>query len=137
MRFERRPPRWDDGYALAGLYFAPLTAITAVIVTRMPAQWLPRCALKRLTGLPCPTCGAWRAVCALRRGELLEAWLCQPLLVAAAAVLTALAIYALITAVARRPRHFPVANRRERRLLWLTLALLAAANWAYLMLDER
>jgi hypothetical protein len=137
MRFERRPPRWDDGYSLVGLYFASMMAVAVVVAASLPARWLPRCALKRLTGIPCPTCGAWRAACALRRGEILEAWRCQPLLVTAAALLAAVAVYALVTALFGQARHFPVFTRRERRRLWLTLALLAAANWVYLMLDGR
>jgi len=137
MRFERRAPRWDDGYALAGLYFFPLLALAALAAARLPPSRLPRCGLKRLTGIPCPTCGAWRAACALADGDLAGAWRCQPLLVGVGAVLAATCLYAVFTALFRRPRLFPVLSRRERRFLWWLAAALAALNWVYLTADGR
>lgn len=137
MRFERRAPRWDDGYALAGLYYFPLLALALALVARLPSAWLPRCGLKRLTGVPCPTCGAWRAACALADGAPLAAWRCQPLLVGAGALLAATCLYAAFTAIFHRPRLFPIFSRSERRFFWWGVAALAAANWAYLIIDGR
>ncbi len=137
MRFERRAPRWDDGYALAGLYFFPLLALAVAVVARMPPSWLPRCGLKRLADVPCPTCGAWRAACALADGAPVEAWRCQPLLVGVGAVLAATCLYAAFTALFRRSRLFPVLSRGERRVVWWGVAALAVVNWFYLVIDGR
>ena len=87
--------------------------------------------------MPCPTCGAWRAVCALADGALFDAWRCQPLLVGVGAVLAVTCLYALFTAFFHRPRLFPVLSRGERRVFWWGLAALAAVNWFYLVIDGR
>ncbi|MDD5705241.1 MAG: DUF2752 domain-containing protein [Kiritimatiellae bacterium] len=137
MRFERRIPRWDDSYSLVGLYFTPLLALSVALVARLPARWLPCCAWKRLTGIPCPTCGAGRAASALAHGAIVDAGRLQPLLTAAALLLTIVCLYAAVTAAFRWRRLYPVLSPRERRAAWLYLATLIVLNWVYLALDGR
>ncbi|HOK05383.1 MAG TPA: DUF2752 domain-containing protein [Victivallales bacterium] len=43
------------------------------------ARFLPDCMFKKITGLPCPTCGMSRAFCCLSRGNFLSAFYYNPL----------------------------------------------------------
>ena len=45
-----------------------------------PAQtwWMPKCAFRALTGWDCPGCGAQRALHALLRGDVAQAWRANP-----------------------------------------------------------
>lgn len=137
MRFKQLPPRWDDAYSVAGLFFFPLLAVAATAAAYAPQTWLPRCGLKRLTGLPCPTCGTWRGLCRLASGDVSGALRSQPLLVGAGVALAGVAAYALVTAVLRRPRCFPQFSRRERRFVWLMALVAILANWIFLIVDGR
>lgn len=64
--------------ALAVLLGGILTwAVLAVLPSEGPLRWLP-CPLKRLTGLPCLSCGMTRCLTALAEGDLSRAWHWHP-----------------------------------------------------------
>ncbi|MBM4017868.1 MAG: DUF2752 domain-containing protein [Planctomycetes bacterium] len=86
------------------------------------------CMLKRMTGLPCPTCGLTRSFCDISRGRWGEAVGHHPL---------GPALYALVLFVLVRSAAAAVAGRRPfsrtaRFLLWSVPLLVAAAAvmWA-------
>ena len=77
---------------------------------------LPRCQLRALTGLPCPTCGTAHAAVAMLRGQLGEALAANPLMsVAALLVLGGGLLAPLWVLVARRRLADLPAPRRKRR----------------------
>jgi hypothetical protein len=87
--------------------------------------------LKNLTGLPCPFCGGTRAVFALLRGDLLQAFWFNPL--ATIGLLLALPGYFVYDKLLR-PRGW------EKPLSKAFVILLIAAlvvNWAYLIIVGR
>ena len=90
------------------------------------------CPLRRFLAIPCPTCGTTRAVFALFRWNVREAFAWNPLTTTVlCVVLPLLGVHALARgagATRHRIRQFS-----RKRLFWLTLVLLAAANWAYLL----
>jgi hypothetical protein len=102
-------------------------AMVALIVALSPAgRPLPiTCIFRRLSGLPCPTCGSTRAVLALARLDPLEALRLNPLI---ASIALAIPVIALLWAW-RRPR---ISARTA------TIAIVASigANWAYLLLTR-
>lgn len=53
---------------------AALTGGTVYVFFCLYGGHMPRCPFKWLTGFDCPGCGSQRAVRALMRGELMEAW---------------------------------------------------------------
>ena len=75
------------------------------------------CPLKRLTGIPCPTCGATRAVLALVHGRFIEALQINPLVILIICVLPALLWF-----------HF-----RLCKWMWVVLAVAVTYNWAYVI----
>ncbi len=137
MRFSWQSPRWNDPYAIFGLYFAPLVTLALALLPWLPPERLPVCGLKTLTGIPCPTCGAWRAASALSNGMPAAAWRCQPLLASGYFLLLGIGLYALVTLVCGWKRMYPVLSRFEKALAWVILMVLLAAHWLYLVVDGR
>ncbi|MBL8114106.1 MAG: DUF2752 domain-containing protein [Acidobacteria bacterium] len=96
---------------------------------------LPPCLLKSVTGVPCPGCGSTRAVKALFALDVPAALAWNPL-VALAAILGGLGLVALSVRSLFGVPFPPFPNDLP---LWmkLLLALLVAANWAYLLAAGR
>lgn len=137
MRATRVRLRGGDGFAVTGLVAAPFVTLMAWLATRWPDRWVPDCALKSLTGLPCPTCGAFRAAEAWRSGNWLQALRLQPLLVCAAAGLWVLFAFTLIALLTCRWRPALTLSRAESRRLWLAGGGLVLLQWAFLLWDGR
>ena len=95
------------------------------------------CLFRRLTGLPCLTCGGTRALAALAVGDIAGAFRIQPLV---SALLIACAAWGaagtLLLAVWRRCLSVKMS---AVGWFWLTAAGLALAvcNWVYVFLDMR
>jgi len=129
----------EDNYELCfGLIYVPLMAAVALLVSRVPGHCLPPCWLHRATGVPCPTCGAYRALTLGCQGRLAEAWLMQPLGVTAVVLAVVYSLYSAVVTMGRLPRlRLRLEHRRERR--WLVAGILAAivGNWIYLVVMGR
>lgn len=98
-----------------------MTAITVWLVDPNEAVWMPKCALKLLTGYDCPGCGATRALHAALHGDLTAAIRYNFFLVAGLG-------YAILAAAAS---WLPVSRRHER----LRRAVLGrTAGWVYITL---
>ncbi len=93
---------------------------------------MPTCAFRLLTGVPCPTCGATRAVLAAGQTRFLDALLYNPLLtVAAVAGLGWLVLrlgFGRTIQLALAPRG--------RVILWIAAGGLVALNWAYVIVAD-
>jgi hypothetical protein len=87
------------------------------------------CTFRRMTGVPCATCGSTRAAFALARGDLFAALLLNPLVVVTGAVLALILLARLVSA--RRLRL--ELSRPGRWLAWSIAAVLFAANWAWVI----
>lgn len=75
------------------------------------------CPLKRLTGIPCPTCGATRAVLTLVQGQFVGALQINPLVIFVLCTLPVLLRY----------------NCRLRNWVWAIFAVAVLCNWAYVI----
>lgn len=124
----RRPPwpLWAVGVVLgwAGLAWAA-TSLAARL-----GREASLCLFRRLTTLPCPTCGAWRGLTCLLRGDPAAAWLLNPLL---ATVVAGLALSVVARVVFAR-RVCVAWTRPARIAAWAAAGALFLANWAYVML---
>ena len=133
MKFEivdvSRRPRW------------PLWAVLIVIVwlaLGVGAVWLSShldrpvslCLFKRVTGLPCPTCGFTRGGLCFLRGRPDQAWLHNPLLFSVLALL--IAVIGMRILFARSLRIHLTST--ERVIVWFLAVALFAANWVYVIL---
>ena len=94
---------------------------------------LTLCPLKRLLGVPCPSCGTTRATAMLLRGDVCGAFAMQPLAVAVLILLCpAVAVGWLTVGGPWMKRLFAVLSRQI--LFWVALTLAILANWIYVIL---
>lgn len=87
------------------------------------------CLLKRVTGLPCPTCGFTRGVLSLLSGRPGMGWLYNPLLFSALALFFWVTVIRVFFGRAIKIRL----TRMERVIAWLLAGVLFAANWVYVI----
>ena len=114
----------------SGIIAAAILARLA-IVSGLP---LPQCWLRKLTGIPCPSCGCTRSLLAWLDGEPGKAFRFNPLFfICCIAVLLWLAVW-VVERVSGRPvlagRGLPL----SRPVVWKIGLALVALNWLYLCL---
>lgn len=116
-------------------FFAPaLIAASAVLIRFLPGHMVPLCGMRRWFGLPCPTCGAYRAGRALIEGRVLDAVRLQPLGIIVLPVLGVYTLYALAVICLKAPRlRVESVSTRDRRVIGWAMAGVLLANWVYLL----
>jgi Protein of unknown function (DUF2752) len=95
------------------------------------APLLPGCPFRRLTGIPCPTCGTTRAAVALLGGHLGAALALNPLATLAGIGFVAGGLLAPLWATLKLP--FPELPRPLPAWPRLAFVVLAAAGWAWVI----
>ncbi len=92
------------------------------------AQHLPViCPLRRLTGIPCASCGLTRAAVAISHGQLAAASTCNFAAVPLALALVLALLLLAWEAATQRPVIGPIWSRCAGGLTWFAVALLLAA----------
>ena len=95
-------------------------------------SFAPSCAFKALTDLPCPTCGATRAIVHLSQGELFSALAMNPLIFAGFLAAVLALFYSLFTLVFDLPRISIALSEYERNRVRIAAVLVLLLNWIYL-----
>jgi hypothetical protein len=133
MRLSWRP--LDRRKAPLGTIYGAVLGGCAVLASMWIWMDLPRlaCPLRRMIGVPCPTCGSTRLVEALLRGDLRAALASNPLVFT---VLVGVGVWALgstLTRVLGLPS--PHIDWQGRDLLWVRAAmiLVVLSGWAYVV----
>jgi hypothetical protein len=94
----------------------------------------PRCTFHTLTGLPCFTCGATRAVLSLFQADAAAAWRLNPLVTVAIGCVAVFDVYAAaVLSTGSRRLRLQLPSRTARRVLAAAVAVVALGNWAYLL----
>jgi hypothetical protein len=121
--------RWPLWAAVLAAVWGAAVAV-AWGVSAWTAQPITLCLFKRVTHLPCPTCGSGRAALSLLRGDVMGAWLYNPLMV------TFGAAAAIVLATGSVTGKWPTLrlSKSQKRWLWVASALAVAANWVYLII---
>lgn len=131
----RLGPGDTDYELLFGVIVAPILGAAALLVAVLPDALLPKCMLHVSLGIPCPTCGACRALRLLAGGRFADAWILQPLIVTLLAAGALYCAYSSVVVFGKRARLRPVhVSRREKKVMFFVAVGLAVANWAYLFL---
>ena len=118
-------PRW--AILFTALWLALVGVVVALDHRRGTETAL--CPMRRLTGVPCPTCGTTRGLLALARGWLGESVAWNPLMILSA--LAGMAVLALRMASGRTLRLD--VTRSERRALVGLAAAALLVDWLYLL----
>jgi Protein of unknown function (DUF2752) len=97
----------------------------------------PGCWVRRLTGLPCPTCGATRCAMSLAHGDLIAAWRHNPLIFLCYGGTLLVNLYAAAVLLFRLPR-VRLANlpAKVKRVLGALFVFALTANWIYLLANR-
>jgi hypothetical protein len=131
IRVPRRPG-WPD-WALAAVVIWAALAAGASLLGALTGHEVVLCPLRRLTGIPCPTCGSTRAALSLLAGHVGAAWRCNPLVFSAGLVAAAVVVVRVTLGRTLQVRLL----RGERVAAWALGAALVLANWAYVILRAR
>lgn len=123
-----RWPKWPLWAVLLAFVWLGLGGVTILLASYF-GRPLQLCMFKRLTGIPCPTCGFTRGAMNLLHFRFVAAWQCNPLLY------SVLGIFALVVAARLfLGRTIRIHLAREERLIaWILALVLFFANWAYVI----
>ena len=106
--------------------------IVAVCVALAHAFDITLCPLKRLLGVPCPTCGTTRAFAELFRGDVLGAFARQPL-VMSCSLLGLPVLFAMRIVFGRRKMSDILIAASRSVMFWSLAAAAVLANWIYVI----
>ncbi len=116
-------------FGLVGLVALPAFYL---LQPRFPAL-LSGCRFRDWTGWPCPSCGGSRAIRDLFRGDVLEAFLHNPLVVLGIALFAGWFLLSLAVEVIGRNEMEFILSRREKIAARILLVALPLINWGYLI----
>lgn len=123
-----RWPNWPWWAVAVPMLWLALGGI-ALFASGGTGRGAPFCLFKRLTGVPCPTCGFTRGTLALFSGHPVQAWLFNPLLFS---FFTVAFVWLLIRLLSGRTPAFSL-NRAQRKGVWVVATLLFLMNWLYVI----
>jgi len=134
MKWRWQPP----GEGRPGLEIAGgLVALGVLVAARLlPSGFFSwnTCWFHRVTGRPCPSCGATRAFLALARGRWIEGIAHNPLFAGIFLGLIVLVVYAAWVVLLRKPcLRISFNSGREKGIFCIILGLVMLINWAYLI----
>jgi hypothetical protein len=123
----------ETDFELLFLVVSSVAAVSCLVWLAAGLPW-PGCWFRRLTGLPCPTCGATRTALSLIHGNLVAALRQNPLIFVCYIGTIILNLYGVSVLLFQFPRlrltGLPIDLKRS--LSVLAVAALAL-NWAYLL----
>jgi hypothetical protein len=94
----------------------------------------PACVFKGLTGIPCLTCGSTRSVVFLSHGDILSAFIMNPLMTLSLLSAVLYLIYSLIGAAFDLPRISILLTDKEKNGMRAGVVMLLIVQWAYLII---
>ena len=92
----------------------------------------PSCVFRALTGLPCPTCGSTRSIVHLAHGDIVHAFVMNPLTAACAFVGVIYLFYTVLSLVFDMPRIKFVLTEKEKDGIRIAVVMILLLNWVYL-----
>jgi len=132
IRLEK-PSRENSDLEIVAVSIAVLAGAVAVALNFVDVP-LPACNFHRLTGYPCPGCGGTRACLLLSRLHVSAAFEMHPLAAVLGIAGGLVAAYSTVVIAFRLPRiRLGFSSNTERRVFWVTVVLVALANWVYLI----
>jgi len=117
-----------------GIFYGGIAFLVILAAWFMPHfAYLPSCAFKGLTGIPCPTCGATRSLVYLAHGGIFAALAMNPLVTLSFIAAVLYLLYSLVTLAAGAPRLHVALTDREKDAVRIAVLGLVLINWTYLI----
>lgn len=94
------------------------------------------CPFKLVTGYPCPSCGTTRSISALLHGNILEAFMINPLGIVSSLVILSVVILLTLDLLTKKDYYFRVYRLVEKflqthQVFSIVLILLVITNWIW------
>jgi len=93
------------------------------------------CLFKRITGIPCPSCGSTRSVLSILKGDFVGAFFLNPFGIVIMAILVSAPLWILFDLVSHKNSLFTIYTRAEillkQKWVAIPLILLVILNWIW------
>lgn len=93
------------------------------------------CIIKNISGFPCPSCGATRAVQLLFKGDFMGSILMNPFGIIISAILTLLPFWIVIDLILKKETFYTFYNKMEcllkQKKIAIPLIILVLLNWIW------
>jgi len=130
-RANTRQPSPEFRTGVTGL---SLLCLAAILCGLLPESFQPVCLYRRVSGIPCFSCGSTRAAEYVLAGDVVAAFRIQPLATAAFLFAALYGLYLVLVLLSPCPRvSIKRWGRRQSVLLFAVGAILATLNWCYLI----
>ncbi len=129
MKIERDYGRGLDLFQLWGV-----VSIILFLVARFFPFFkynIPLCTFRRVTGIPCPTCGMTTCFIYLTHFQFIEGMKASPLGTLLFLFSFLCIIYLIVTSVFKFPKIKILMNRKEKSVFMIIFVLLLLLNWIY------
>ncbi len=121
-----------------GIIYGGIVLAVLCVARLLPVfSFIPSCAFKGLTGLPCPSCGSTRSVVHLAHGDIYAAFAMNPLAAVSFVAAVLFFLYSLVTLVFYLPRVSFVLTTREGNVIRVGAVVILVAQWVYLFFALR
>lgn len=123
------------------IFSAALILIASGAIARIWMEWIQPlsdkpvilCLFRRMTHLPCPFCGTTRTLAALSRGELISAFLFNPLACTLFILTLSTALFLLFYLPFQKEKKIQLWPKNGSKYTVKISLLLILANWIYLV----
>jgi hypothetical protein len=112
-----------------------------IVLIMLGAGWLlpvlsfaPDCVFKGLTGIPCPTCGSTRSVVHFSHGDILSAFVMNPLMTLCLISVLLYFAYSVMSAAFDLPRISFLFSDNEKKVMRAAVVMVLLVQWAYLII---
>lgn len=115
------------------IYFMVIGTCILFFYVLYLVKQIPRipCVFKTITGLPCPTCGATRALKSLFQFDIVSAFLWNPMLFLAGIAFIAWVVYGFYMSFSGKKAKIILTGKEKRFLRW-GVVILILFDWIYL-----
>ncbi len=129
--------RRTEGQIEFGIIYGLIALLVLIAARLLPLlDVAPSCVFKGLSGIPCPSCGATRSVVFLSHGRVADAFLMNPAVATVVLIVVLYFLYSLFVYVLGLPKIFLDLTGKEKDRVRLTVVLLIAANWLYIIISR-
>jgi hypothetical protein len=123
----------DTGRVEFGLIYGGIALLALCAARVLPIlTFLPSCTFRELTGLPCPTCGASRALVYLSQGDILSSVAMNPLI--SLCLIASLLYFAYSLFTLKGARISLVLTKTDKNIVRASVLFMVLVNWCFLAL---